>query len=76
MKVGVLPLSDGIVVIKIFDISGEFIRPIFHDSVEKGLAFQADWDGRNDAVAVSSGVYFVSVQGAGIKSVRKVILLK
>ena len=62
---------------KVFDLSGELVRPVFDDTVTHGLWFQATWDGRNyDGSTVASGVYFVSVRGAGIRSIRKVIVLK
>jgi flagellar hook assembly protein FlgD len=71
------PAQDGRVTVKIFNLSGEHIRKPFEADVKAGLWLQASWDGHNeDGSMVASGVYFVSVQGAGIKSVRKVILLK
>jgi hypothetical protein len=69
--------QDGRVTVKIFNLSGEHICKSFDADVKSGLWIQAHWDGRNtDGSLVADGVYFVSVQGAGIKSVRKVIVLK
>lgn len=68
---------DGRVTVKIFDLSGELVRPVFDDTVAHGLWYQANWDGNNYAGStVASGVFFVSVQGAGIRNIRKVIVLK
>ncbi len=67
----------GKVTVKVYNLAGELVRPIFEADVTAGLWFQAHWNGQNgDGSAVSSGVYFVSVRGAGIKAIKKVIVLK
>jgi flagellar hook assembly protein FlgD len=69
--------TDGTVQVKVFDIAGNLVRPVFDSSVSAGIAFQAAWDGKNDqGEIVASGVYFVSVRGAGIRTIRKVVVLK
>lgn len=69
--------SDGHVTVKVYDIAGDLVRPVFEADVQKGLWFQATWDGRNgDGDTVASGVYFVSVRGAGIRSIRKVVVIR
>jgi hypothetical protein len=41
------------------------------------VTVDAYWDGLNDfGQPCGSGVYLVSVQGAGIRSLKKVVLLK
>lgn len=68
---------DGRVTVKIYDINGDLLRPVFEENISAGLWFQATWDGKNsNGETVSSGVYFISVKGAGIKSIRKVIVIK
>ena len=68
---------DGMVTVKVFNLAGELIEPVFNAPVQAGLWFQAQWDGKNQYdETVASGVYFISVQGAGIRSIRKVIVLK
>jgi flagellar hook assembly protein FlgD len=69
--------QDGKVIVKVYNLAGDLVRPIFEADVQAGLWFQANWDGKNgDGDIVSSGVYFVSVRGAGIKTIRKVIVLR
>jgi flagellar hook assembly protein FlgD len=68
---------DGRVTVKVFNIAGELVRPVFEADVLAGLWFQATWDGRNaDGEKVASGIYLVSVKGGGIQSIRKVVVLK
>jgi hypothetical protein len=77
LTVSANPSQDGKVTVKLYDIGGHLIRPIFDGDVKAGIWFQAHWDGHNDdGSLVSSGIYFVSVHGAGIKTILKVILLK
>lgn len=67
----------GRVTVKVYNLAGELVRPVFDSEVRAGLWFQANWNGRNDAQeVVASGVYFISVRGAGIKTIRRVIVLK
>ena len=69
--------DDGKVTVRVFNIAGTLVRPIFEADVQQGLWFQATWDGRNEnGTMVASGVYFISVHGAGIRTIRKVILMK
>lgn len=69
--------ATGTVTVKIFDLSGEQICEIYNQSIPAGLWIQAIWDGRNkNGATVANGLYFVSVRGAGINTIRKVIVLK
>ena len=69
--------QDGRVLVKVYNIAGELVRPIFDADVQSGLWFQANWNGKNaDGETVASGVYFVSVKGAGIKTIRRVVVIK
>ena len=69
--------SDGLVTVKVYSLAGELVDPVFQAPVQQGLWFQATWDGRNmRGESVAAGLYFVSIKGAGIKSIRKVIVLK
>lgn len=67
----------GRVTVKIYNVAGELVRKPFDADVSAGLWFQALWRGENDeGEMVAAGVYVVSVRGAGIESLRKVVLLK
>jgi len=69
--------ADGEVTVKIFNLAGELVQPLFKATVTTGRRFQAQWDGANQrGEKVASGVYFISVRGAGIHTIRKVIILK
>lgn len=68
---------DGTVQVKVYDIAGNLVMPVFDSSVGAGIAFQASWNGRNDQQEmVASGVYFVSVKGAGIRTIRKIVVIR
>jgi hypothetical protein len=69
--------ENGRVVVKIFAVDGTLVRPLFEADIQAGLWFQASWDGRNgDGEVIASGVYFVSVRGAGIRTIRRVVVIK
>jgi hypothetical protein len=53
------------------------VRTPFEAEVTAGITVDALWDGRNDqGEPCAAGVYAVSIQGAGIRRVLKVVLLK
>ena len=67
----------GQVRVAVYNLAGELVQPIWKGNVAAGIWYQQTWNGTNDnGEMVASGVYFVSIRGAGIRSVRKVILLK
>jgi hypothetical protein len=69
--------EPGRVTVRVFNLAGELVRPVFDADVLAGLWFQASWDGKNGSdETVASGVYFISVKGAGIRVIRKVVVLK
>jgi hypothetical protein len=71
------PSQDGQVVIACYNMAGELVRPLASMGVTAGRWYQAKWDGRNDQTEmVAAGVYFISLKGAGLKIIRKVVLLK
>jgi flagellar hook assembly protein FlgD len=69
--------QDGTVRVKVYNLAGQLVRPVFDAPVQAGLWFQATWDGRNDrGDTISSGVYFISIRGAGIRTLRRVVVIK
>ena len=77
LKIAFKAVEDGRVTAKVFNLAGELVEPVFDADVFAGVWFQATWDGRNrDNETVASGVYFVSIKGGGLKSMRKVVVLK
>jgi fibronectin-binding autotransporter adhesin len=68
---------QGQVRVSVYNLAGELVEPIWRGNVAAGIWYQQTWNGHNRVgEMVASGIYFVSVRGAGIRSVRKVILLK
>jgi hypothetical protein len=77
LKISLKAPQDGAVHVRIYNVAGELVGFPLDTDVQAGQWFLATWDGKNDQrEIVASGVYFVSVQGAGIKQVKKVIVLK
>jgi hypothetical protein len=71
------PESAGRVTVRIFNVAGESVRMPFQGDVAAGAWIQANWDGSNDfGEKVAAGIYVISVKGGGIKSLKKVVLLK
>jgi hypothetical protein len=63
--------------VHVFNLAGEQVRAPFDADVVAGMTTQAFWDGRNEQGELcGSGIYLVSVRGAGIRSLQKVVLLK
>jgi len=77
MAINFKPPQDGHVTVRIFNLAGENVRKPYEADVAAGAWIQAHWDGTNaQGERVAAGMYFISVQGAGIHSLKKVILLK
>lgn len=77
LSIGFKAAESGMVRVKVYNLAGDLVRPIFEADVQAGLWFQATWNGRNgDGDMVAAGVYFVSVRGAGIRTIRKVVVMK
>jgi hypothetical protein len=77
LQVWVKPVASGRVWVRIYNLAGELVQPLFEGEAVAGASFAQAWDGRNaEGQWVASGVYFVSVKGAGIRSIKKVIVLR
>lgn len=69
--------SAGRVTVKVYNLAAELVRTPFEADVPADQWINAVWDGKNnEGDIVGSGVYFVSVRGAGLKLVLKVIVVK
>ncbi len=67
----------GKVSVNVFNLAAEKVRTPFEADVPQDITVDAVWDGRNErGEACAAGVYVVSVQGAGISSLRKVVLMR
>jgi hypothetical protein len=77
LHIGIKAPRPGRVVVHVFNTAAELVRTPFEADVPADQTVDALWDGRNaDGKLCGAGVYIVSVQGAGISRVLKVVLLK
>ena len=77
LQIWVKPAQTGRVWVRIYDLAGELVQPLFEGEAQAGISFAQAWNGLNaEGQKVGSGVYFVSVKGAGIRTIKKVIVLK
>jgi len=77
LGIAFLPTQPGFVTVRIFNLNGSNVFTPFEASVSTGLWIQAHWNGSNpQGQAVANGLYFVSIQGAGIHAVKKVVLIR
>ncbi len=66
----------GLVRLDIFDLAGQRVRTLIHESHEPGF-YQAQWDGNNNRGAnVSSGMYLARLQVGDFVEVRKLLLVQ
>lgn len=77
LRIGIKSPQGGRVTVRVFNVAGEKVRAPFEADVPKDLTVEAVWDGRNEAGELcGSGVYIISVKGAGISRSLKLVLLK
>lgn len=77
MHIGIKAPNDGLVTVRVFNIGAEVVRMPFRAEVKAGQTEDAIWDGTNaNGEHCAAGIYVVSIQGAGINKLLKVVLLK
>lgn len=76
LGIGFKAAADERVVVKIFNIAGELVRPVADMDVKTGVAYALSWDGHNSDGEVAAGVYIVSAKGPQTHILKKVVLLK
>lgn len=77
LHIGIKAPQAGKVKVRVFNVAGEVVRMPFEADVPAGITVDAVWDGKNEnGEACAAGIYIVSVQGAGISSLKKVVLMK
>ena len=75
--ISIHPLEDGHCTVRVFNMVGEKVREPFNSDVPANVWLNTSWDGSNEGKeVVGAGIYIVSVQGAGIHKLMKVVLLK
>jgi hypothetical protein len=76
LQLDLKPEQDGHVTVRVFDVAGSLVRPLFEADLKAGTWMPCYWDGRNaDGERVASGVYILSIQGGGMHQLLKVIVL-
>ena len=70
--------EDGDVSVKLYTLSGEFIKMLYEDFKAKGLPAEfLAWDGKNvEDSTVASGIYLVHIEAPGFKDTKKVAIVK
>ena len=77
LSIGFKPQADDHVTVRIFNTAGELVQPVAEMDVKAGIVYAANWDGKNtDGRWVASGIYIVSVHGAHIHTLKKVVCFK
>ena len=62
--------------LRIYDIAGRVVRALDTDNVRSGR-YQVSWDGTNDSGRrVASGVYFLSLEAAGVRETGRLVYLR
>ncbi len=75
VRIDVAPLAAGWVTVRIFDRGGTLVREL-HRYVD-GTADALAWDGTDSAGRIAAtGVYLVTVEGAGIRTKERVVLVR
>jgi hypothetical protein len=71
------PGEAGRLKIRVFNLLGQRVAEIFDNDVAAGAALALDWDGRNaQGQWLASGSYFIAFEGAGLRQVKKLKIVK
>jgi len=69
--------------IKVYNLSGTFIKELFHQSLGVGVYYKnlsypdLQWDGKNmNGTLVASGVYLITTEMADHQEIDKVAVIK
>jgi|GEM_PF-4335383 len=68
--------SERYIELDLYDVSGRRVRELWRGDVARG-EHRMEWDGRDsEGRLLSSGVYFLRLEGMGRRAVRKVVLVR
>ena len=70
-KIGFAIPSNGLVTIKVYDVSGREVTTLVNERLNAGI-YSVDFDGGS----LASGLYFYTLETAGHRETKKMILLK
>jgi len=69
--------GESIVILTIYDLSGQIIRTLVNDQAMSAGHYKSVWDGRDESGAkVASGVYFYQLRAGGFIAKKKMTLLQ
>lgn len=69
--------TDGDVTVSVYAVDGRRVKTLTRRFVTAGTLESAGWDGRDeDGVTVAAGVYFVVLESAAERLVRRVAVLR
>jgi len=77
IEVDLTQARSGLTSIEVFDVRGLKVRTLLHEILPVGKRHGLTWNGRDDrGRSLSSGVYLVKVQTAGLVSEQKITLVR
>ena len=63
--------------VKIYNVNGQLVNTLINNELVSAGAHEVMWHGNNhNGVKVSTGMYFYSLEWAGMKKVKRMTLLK
>ena len=76
MKVSLRIDAAGSVTVRVYNAAQAWVRTLWEGEMAAGWT-TLDWDGRNaHGETVGSGTYYVVVRAPGVKSVKRVVLIR
>jgi len=76
LDLGVGRTEGGLHTVRIYDVRGALVRKVTDEVLPPGR-YRLTWNGRNEAGRlVAPGVYFLRMQGPGIRELRKVTIVR
>ena len=67
---------EGEVMLEVYDVSGRRVRELWRGDAVRG-EHRMEWDGRDgEGRLLSSGVYFLRLEGMGMRAVGKMVLVR
>ncbi len=76
-SIKVTTYASGRLTMKLYTITGQFVKKVFDGHVSAGAATAASWSGKTSkGNTVASGVYLLHVHGPQIDTTKKIIVVK
>ena len=63
--------------VKIYNVNGQLVNTLINNELVSAGTHKVTWNGKNkNCLTVSTGMYFYSLEWAGMKKVKSMTLLK